>query len=129
VLTSEELRVAALEASAKRGKSVAQRRVARRWLQWFLWSVLLPVIGLATAVSAAVGLAACEYFGYEKAYRTAQTWVQEQFGPFNNTSSVQANIQANPAQIRHDNAVMIPLTDEATPDLQIDRNLTMKPTP
>jgi cytoskeletal protein RodZ len=125
VLTSEELRVAALEASAKRGKSVAQRRVARRWLQWFLWSVLLPVIGLAAVLTAVAGFAAYEYFGYEKSYSSAQTWVQEQFGPFKNVN----NVQANSPQARTDNTSMIPLTDEATPDLQIDRNLTFKPTP
>jgi hypothetical protein len=130
VLTSEELRVAALQASAKRGKSVAQRRVARRWVTWLIWSVLLPMIGLATAVSAAVGLVACEYLGYQKTYIIAQTWVQEQLGPFKNATIINATVmQANSPQTRSDNTSLIPLTDEATPDLQMDRHLTIKTLP
>jgi hypothetical protein len=118
VLTSEELRVAALEASAKRGKWVARRRVFGRWLGWFAWSVVLPVIGLAVSIALLVGSAFWLYMGHDKAYLAAQKWVQHEFGSFQTSSTS-----------RDENASMIPLTNEATPDLQLDRNLTIKTLP
>lgn len=121
-MTSEELRAAALAASAKRGKGVAQRRLASRWLGWVLWRVLLPVIGLLTVTAALVGMAFWQYKGHDAAYVDAQTWVQQTFGRFKTEGKT-----AQPT--RTDNDSLIPLTSEATPDLQIDRELTLKPQP
>jgi cytoskeletal protein RodZ len=121
-MTSEELRAAALAASAKRGKSVAQRRLASRWFAWTVWSVLLPVIGLLTVATALAGMAYWKYKGHDAAYVEAQTWVQQTFGRFKTEGK-----SAQPA--RTDNDSWIPLTSEATPDLQIDRELTFKPQP
>jgi hypothetical protein len=154
VFTSEELRVVAMSSSSRRGKSVARRRLIWRWFVWIIWSLLLPLIGLATAVALLAGLAAWEYLGHDLAYSSAQTWVQAQFGPFKKTTTTQTNPSAsstinssanpvpnpvpnqapnppvnpisNQSSNRSDNAIMIPLTNEATPDLQLDRNLTIK---
>ena len=125
VFTSEELRVVAMHTSARRGKSVARRRLFWRWIAWFLWRIFLPLIGLVTVLTGAVAFAAYVYFGHEAAYNTAQTWVQEQLGPFKPAASVQ--IGTSPS--RSDNTSMIPLTYEATPDLYLDRNLTIKTKP
>lgn len=125
LFTSEELRVVAMNTSSRRGKSVARRRLIWRWFAWVLWSVLLPLIGLATAVAVLAGFAAREYFGHEAAYNDAQTWVQEQLGPFKPATSIQISTSPN----RSNNTSMIPLTDEATPDLYLDRNLTIKVKP
>jgi hypothetical protein len=127
VLTSEELRVAALSASAKRGKWVARRRVFRRWLTWLIWTYLLPVIGLAAAILTLAGLAFWQYMGHDAAYVAAQKWVQQEFGNFQTSNSSKTN--NNTSLSKPANASMIPLTDEATPDLQIDRNLTIKHIP
>jgi hypothetical protein len=121
VITSEELRVAALDASAKRGKWVAKRRVFRRWLGWVIWRIVLPVLGLMTVTTALAGLAFWQYKGHDVAYLTAQKWVQQEFGSFQSNKIQSPN--------RTDNTSMIPLTDEATPDLQLDRNLTIKQSP
>lgn len=126
VLTSEELRVAALSASAKRGKWVARRRVFRRWLAWVTWTYVLPIIGLATVVSVLTGLVFWQYMGHDAAYVATQKWVQQEFGSFQSGANIK-NSNAQPS--RPDNASMIPLTDEATPDLQIDRQLTIKTNP
>ena len=125
MLTSEELRVAALSASAKRGKWVARRRVFRRWFTWLTWTYLLPVVGLATVIVTLAGLAFWQYMGHDAAYVTAQKWVQQEFGNFQVGSSSKTNNNLAPS--RPANESMIPLTDEATPDLQIDRHLTIKP--
>ena len=117
-MTSEELRAAALAASGKRGKGVAQRRLATRWLGWTLWSILLPVIGLLTVVLVLAGMSYWQYKGHDAAYVEAQTWVQQTFGQFKAEGKT-----AQPARI--DNDSLIPLTSEATPDLQIDRELTL----
>ena len=117
-MTSEELRAAALAASAKRGKGVAQRRLATRWLGWTLWRILLPVIGLLTLTVALAGMAYWQYKGHDAAYVEAQTWVQQAFGQFKAEGKT-----AQPARI--DNDSLIPLTSEATPDLQIVRELTL----
>jgi hypothetical protein len=124
VLTSEELRVAALSASAKRGKWVARRRVCRRWLTWITWTYLLPVVGLAAVLMTLAGLAFWQYLGHDAAYVAAQKWVQQEFGNFQMGNSSKTYNNLSPS--RPANASMIPLTDEATPDLQIDRNLTIK---
>ncbi len=116
MITSEELRVAALAASAKRGKWVAKRRIFRRWLGWVIWRIVLPVIGLLTVLTALAALAFWQYKGPDAAYEEAQKWVQQEFGSFQTTTKTEPTS-------------MIPLTDEATPDLQIDRNLTIKTTP
>jgi type II secretory pathway component PulL len=125
VLTSEELRVTALTVSAKRGKWVAKRRVFRRWLGWLTWSYLLPVIGLVTVISVLLGFVFWKYSGQDMAYVSVQKWVQQEFGNFqtnaNNLSCTQAS--------RPDNTGMITLTNEATPDLQIDHHLTIKTKP
>lgn len=118
MLTSEELRVAALEASLKRGKWVARRRLLWRWFTWILWTFVLPVIGLAVSIALLVGSAFWLYIGHDKAYVAAQKWVQHEFGSFQTNSTN-----------RDENASMIRLTNEATPDLQLDRNLTIKTKP
>ena len=121
MLTSEELRVAALEASTKRGKWVARRRVFRRWLGWIAWTIVLPVVGLAAIIAVLAGLVFWQYMGHDAAYVAAQTWVQQEFGSFESNKK--------PTAARTDTTSMIPLTDEATPDLQLDRNLTFKTNP
>jgi hypothetical protein len=126
VLTSEELRVAALSASAKRGKWVARRRVFRRWLAWVTWTYVLPVIGLTAVISALMGLVFWQYMGHDAAYVATQKWVQQELGSFQASAD---NIHSNAKPSRPDNTSMIPLTDEATPDLQIDRQLTIKTNP
>jgi hypothetical protein len=80
VLTTEELRVAALAASAKRGKWVAKRRVMWRWFAWVNWTYVLPSIGFLTVLAAAVCFIFWQYWGAEQAYSTTQTWMQNQFG-------------------------------------------------
>jgi hypothetical protein len=127
VLTSEELRVAALSASAKRGKWVARRRVFLRWLTWLTWTYLLPVVGLATVIATLAGFAFWQYMGHDPAYTAAQKWVQQEFGSFQ--SNDRNNKDNSPSANKPANASMIVLTDEATPDLQIDRNLTIKINP
>ena len=125
MLTSEELRVAALEASAKRGKWVAKRRVWRRWLGWVVWSIVLPFIGLVAVIALLAGLAFWQYMGQDAAYIAAQKWVQHEFGSF----QVNKNNINNPSPNRADNASLIPLTNEATPDLYLERKLTNKTKP
>jgi type II secretory pathway component PulL len=133
VITSEELRVEALAASAKRGKWVARRRILGRWLSWLVWSLVLPVIGLVAVVATLAGLAFWQYMGHDAAYAAAQKWVQHEFGSFKATASANNTTQTHhinsTAPSRADNTSMIPLTDEATPDLQIDRHLTIKNSP
>jgi hypothetical protein len=139
VFTSEELRVVAMNSSSRRGKSVARRRLILRWVSWALWSILLPVIGLLTVIAVLAGLAFWQYMGRDAAYVAAQKWVQQEFGKFqtsNNNIFAKANGNGNgngnnnhPSTNRSDNASLIPLTYEATPDLQIDRNLTIKTKP
>jgi hypothetical protein len=121
VLTSEELRLAALSASAKRGKWVARRRLFRRWLAWLTWNFVLPIIGLVAVFTCLLGLAFWQYMGHDAAYVAAQKWVQQEFGSFQNSSN------SNMTQGRPDNASMINLTVEATPELMLDHHLTTKP--
>jgi type II secretory pathway component PulL len=133
VITSEELRVNALAASAKRGKWVARRRIFGRWLGWAAWRIVLPAIGLVAVVAALVSIAFWQYMGHDAAYVAVQQWVQQEFGSFKATASVNNTVQTtnnnNPPQSRSENTSMINLTDEATPDLQLDRNLTIKTSP
>jgi hypothetical protein len=131
VITSEELRVEALSASAKRGKWVARRRIFRRWVGWFLWRYVLPTFGLITVVVTLSGLAFWQYLGHDVAYVVAQKWVQQEFGSFQTgmKSTNLINNLNNPKQGRPGNTSMIPTTDEAKPDLQIDHHLTIKTTP
>jgi hypothetical protein len=119
VLTSEELRLAALSASAKRGKWVARRRVFRRWLAWVTWTFILPVIGLAAVVACLLGLAFWQYTGSDATYKAAQEWVQQEFGSFASGSIASAECPS-------EGKSLITLTHEATPMLQIDRNLDVK---
>lgn len=119
VLTSEELRLAALSASAKRGKWVARRRVFRRWLAWVSWTFLLPVIGLAAVIACLLGLAFWQYTGHAAAYQATQQWVQQEFGGF--AASDNTSTQCIP-----EGTSLISLTNEATPILQIDRKLDVK---
>ena len=88
LLTSEELRSKAIAISHRRGKSVAQRRVARRWVTWILWSWVLPIIGLLTVLMAVASMSLVYYYGPEAAFDTAQTWVSDQFGIERRTKSV-----------------------------------------
>ena len=125
VFTSEELRVVAMNSSTRRGKSVARRRLIWRWFAWFMWRIFLPLIGLATVLTSTVAFAAYAYFGHDAAYNSAQTWVQQQFGPFKHANTTEISTSNSRSQ----NTSMIPLTDEATPDLYLDRNLTIKMKP
>jgi type II secretory pathway component PulL len=136
VITSEELRVAALAASAKRGKWVARRRVFRRWLGWLAWSIVLPVFGLLSLMAILASFAFWHFMGHDAAYAAAQQWVQQEFGSFKTSRSSENmphNTHQNSAPTSHStssiNGSMINLTDEANPDLQIDRNLTIKAAP
>ena len=138
MITSEDLRVAALAASAKRGKWVARRRIFRRWLGWLAWSIVLPVIGLVAVVMALCGLIFWQYMGHDAAYVATQEWLQLEFGSFKaspltdnapHASHLNAPAPAPVSANANANASMINLTDEATPDLQIDRHLTIKNEP
>jgi hypothetical protein len=125
VFTSEELRVVAMNTSTRRGKSVARRRLIWRWFAWFMWCIFLPLAGLVTVFTGAAAFAAYAYLGHDVAYNSAQTWVQEHLGPFKHATTIQISTLPN----RSDSTSMIPLTDEATPDLYLDRNLTIKAKP
>lgn len=100
---------------------MARRRVFRRWLGWIAWTIVLPVVGLAAIIAVLAGLVFWQYMGHDAAYVAAQTWVQQEFGSFESNKK--------PTAARTDTTSMIPLTDEATPDLQLDRNLTFKTNP
>jgi hypothetical protein len=80
VVTTEELRVAALAASAKRGKWVAKRRIIWRWFAWANWTYVLPSIGLLTVLVATACFIFWQYLGAEQVYKTTQNWIQSQFG-------------------------------------------------
>jgi hypothetical protein len=127
VITSEELRVGALAASAKRGKWVARRRIFRRWLGWVTWRYVLPVIGLLTVLTAFMGFAFWQFMGHDVAYAEAQKWVQKEFGSFQ--VNLPNNVDNKLAPTKSANNSLIPLTGEAAPDLQIDRHLRTKTTP
>jgi hypothetical protein len=82
VLTTEELRVAALSASAKRGKWVARRRIFWRWSTWISWAYVLPSIGFIVVLASLIGFAFWQYMGHDAAYVAAQKWVQQELGSF-----------------------------------------------
>ena len=134
VFTSEELRVVAMSSSSRRGKSVARRRLVWRWFAWVVWSLVLPTIGALALSAVLAGFVFWQYMGHNQAYVAAQKWVQQEFGKFQTTTYININNKNNgsgnnPAPGRSDNTSLIPLTDEATPDLQIDRNLSIKTIP
>ena len=118
VMSSEELRAAALSASLRRGKPVARRRVAMRWLGWLLWGWLLPVIGLLTVCAVAVTLAAMQYFGQSVVLDTAQTWATEQLGYTKHNYPQKPTLEATP----YDNNPL----PSVIPQLQIDRNYSSR---
>ena len=92
---------------------------------------MLPVIGLAAVVACLLGLAFWQYMGHAAAYQAAQQWVQQELGSFetsNNNDNKNNTNESSPAGTS-ENASLIPLTYEATPDLQIDRNLKIKTSP
>lgn len=101
MLTTEELRVAALQASVNRGKWVAKRRVIWRWFAWASWTYVLPTIGLLTILVAMAGFAFWQYLGTEQAYKTTQTWLQNQLGVPESTSSA-VSIANNRAPSEYD---------------------------
>ena len=80
LLTSEELRSKAIAISQQRGQSVAKRRVAKRWVTWFLWSWILPIIGSLTVLMAVASMSLVYYFGPAKVIDGAQNWLIERFG-------------------------------------------------
>lgn len=126
MITSEELRVSALAASANRGKWVARRRIFWRWSSWIAWRYVLPVIGLLAVFSTLLGLAVWHYLGHDTAYLAAQKWVQHEYGiPQSNMAN--NNAQLSPSQSTHDS--LTTLTNEATLHLHLDRHLTMKTAP
>lgn len=79
VVTTEALRTAALAASARRGLSVARRRIVMRWLAWLVWGWVLPLIGLATLLAVVTALASWQLVGDAVAYDAAQTWFAQRF--------------------------------------------------
>ena len=94
-------------------------------MAWLIWTYLLPVVGLAAVLVTLAGLAFWQYMGHDAAYVAAQKWVQQKFGNFQTNNSSKTNNNLSPS--RPANTSMIPLTDEATRDLPIDRHLTIKP--
>jgi uncharacterized iron-regulated membrane protein len=95
-----------------------------------VWTLVLPVIGLVTVVMSLVGLAFWQYMGHDAAYAATQIWVQQEFGSSKTSSPADNAAQANHAHgAAPSKASMINLTDEATPDLQIDRQLSIKNAP
>jgi hypothetical protein len=136
VITSEELRVTALAASANRGKWVARRRIYWRWTSWIAWRYVLPVVGLLVLTATLIGLAFWQYFGHDAAYIAAQKWVQQEFGNFqmntnNNTDAAHLSPPSNSSQkIASPYQTSIPQsTDTMTLRLQIDRRLDLKMNP
>ncbi len=79
LLTSEELRSKAIAISQQRGQTVAKRRVAKRWVAWFLWSWILPIIGSLTVLMAVASMSLVYYFGPAKVIDGAQNWLIERF--------------------------------------------------
>ena len=134
LLTSEELRSKAIAISQQRGKSVAQRRIARRWVSWILWSWVLPIIGLLTVLMAVASMSLVYYYGPEAAFDTAQTWVSDQFGIERRTKSVvnqgmkqQDVIHEIQAEPNAGNASSQPgLNPSSTMRLQIDRSISIQ---
>jgi hypothetical protein len=128
VITSEELRVAALDASAKRGKWVAQRRIARRWLVWLMWTIVLPIIGVLTLIAALAGLAFWQYQGHDASYALAQKWVQDEFGKFESLDKSFENVRSSNTSnpVSNPSSTMVLQIDGEMPSLKIDRSLTLK---
>lgn len=130
MITSEELRVSALAASANRGKWVARRRIYWRWFSWISWRYVLPVIGLFAVMASLLCLIFWLYLGQDKAYLTAQKWVQQEFGSAQieiqsqkNTEHPDMNHHAAPAfELASPNSA----TGEAALNLRIDRHLAIK---
>ncbi len=121
VLTSEALRAAALAASARRGVSVARRRIVMRWSTWLLWGWLLPVIGAATVLATLLAFASIQFFGTAKVLDTSQTWLAEQLGvPPNKAVVSPFDYQlSNPSGTFPTFNITSP---SVVPQLQIDRN-------
>jgi hypothetical protein len=95
-----------------------------------IWTVVLPFIGLVTVVMTLVGLAFWQYMGHDAAYAATQKWVQQEFGSSKTSLPADNTLQASHAHgAASSKASMINLTDEATPELQIDRQLTIKKAP
>jgi hypothetical protein len=120
VITSEELRVAALTAAAKRGKWVARRRIFCRWLAWLVWSAVLPIIGMVAVVAALCGMAVWQYMGHDAAHAAAQKWMQQEFGcikpSLSANSSGHTSYPSGPASTSTNTSIsisMINLTAEA----------------
>ena len=113
VVSTEALRAAALAASLRRGKPIARRRVAMRWLTWLLWGFIFPVIGVLTVLAMTLTLAAVQYFGQTKVLDTAQGWLTEQLG-YTPYMYPQKTTEATP----YDNSP----APSVLPQLQIDRN-------
>ena len=119
VLSTEELRAAALAASNRRGKSVSWRRVLLRWSGWLVWRWLLPMIGLATVLVAIITVTCMQIFGANKVVNTTQDWMTEQWGI---PKFVQNYKQSNTTD-------MLPRFDNGPtrgPQLQIDRGFSSK---
>lgn len=94
----------------------------------------MPVIGLVAVVMALCGLIFWQYMGHDAAYVATQEWVQLEFGsfkasPLTDNAPHASHLNAPAPVSANANASMINLTDEATPDLQIDRHLTIKNEP
>lgn len=80
LLTSEELRAKAISMSHRRGNSVAKRRIVRRWVAWFLWSWILPLIGLASLLAVVVAMVLVFSFGAATVISSTQAWLTERIG-------------------------------------------------
>lgn len=120
VVSTEELRAAAMASAYRRGKFVAARRVALRWSSWLIWQWLLPLIGLATVLAALVAVACVQIFGPSTVIDSTQTWLSEQWGMPKLVQTYKKN-DTSEALPRFDNGTMSGQT--GGPQLQIDRGL------
>ncbi len=125
LLTSEELRSKAIAISQQRGKSVAQRRIARRWVSWLLWSWVLPIIGLLTVLMAVASASLVYYFGPSTAFDAVQTWVYYHFDIETKTKSV-AHQEMKQQDIMNISSTASDLNSSTAINLQIDRNIDIQ---
>ena len=126
LLTSEELRSKAIAISQQRGQSVAKRRVAKRWVTWFLWSWILPIIGSLTVLMAVASMSLVYYFGPAKVIDGAQNWLIERFGIERQAKSDTVGNKTTPDQnIGISNAQSV-TNSASTVILQFDRDIELQ---
>lgn len=122
LLTTEELRIAALDASNRRGWWVARRRIFMRWFGWIMWHIVLPGVGVLSLLAAFFVFASWHYLGANTALYTAQNWLQKLQSGY---------VQSDMFQ-KHQSDLVLPVQTDlmpiAEPHLQMDNNyLNLKP--